>query len=49
VRRPGKRSIKGYSKIPFCFDPLYLLTEKLHLSGFMDASRGLNKEHSSAL
>jgi hypothetical protein len=43
MRRPGKPSIKGHPKIPCCLDPLYWLSEKLHCSGFFDASRGFNK------
>jgi hypothetical protein len=49
VRRPGKLSIKGHPKIPYCFDQLYWLSEKLHCPEFLDVSHRLNKEHSSAL
>jgi hypothetical protein len=49
VRRPGKLSIKSHPKIPCCFGLLYWLSEKLHCSGFLDASRYLNKAHISAL
>jgi hypothetical protein len=49
VRRPDKLSIKNHPKIPCCFDPLNWFSEKLHCSGFLDASRRLNKEHSCAL
>jgi hypothetical protein len=48
LRRPSKLSIKGHPKIPYYLDPLYWLSEKLHCSAFLDASRGLKKEHSSA-
>jgi hypothetical protein len=49
VRRPGKLGVKGHSKIPCCFDPLYWLSEKLLCSEIFDASRGFIIEHSSAL
>jgi hypothetical protein len=48
VRLPGKQCMKGHPKIPRCFDPLYWLSETLHCSGFLDASRGLNKEYGCA-
>jgi hypothetical protein len=43
VRRPGKQSIKGHPKIPFCFDPLYWLSEKLHCCGFWMRLAALTK------
>jgi hypothetical protein len=49
VCRPGKPCVKGYPKVPCCFNPLYWLCEKLGWPGSLDASHGLVKEHSSAL
>jgi hypothetical protein len=43
VRRPRKLNISGHPMI------LYWLSEKLHCSGILDASRGINKEHSNYL
>jgi hypothetical protein len=49
VRGAGKLNIEGHLKVPCCFDPLYWLSDKLHLSGFLDATRGLNKENIGAV
>jgi hypothetical protein len=45
VSRPGKPCVKGYPKVPCCFNSLYWLSEKLGWPGSLDASRGLGKEH----
>jgi hypothetical protein len=47
--RSGQPCVKGYPKVPCCFNPFYWLSEKLGWPGFLDASRGLGKEHRGAL